>query len=81
MFHFLTKRCEIELDARILAANAAINATKDKARAELATAQEKLALRIAERDAAPVGSGTRRAYAAAVKLQEYICEQLQELAQ
>ena len=68
------------LDRKIAAANAAIEASKEKARAELAIAESKLAARIAERDAAPIGSGTRRAYVAAVKVQEHICEQLRGLA-
>ena len=79
MLNFFTKRRESELDARILAANAAINAAKDKARAELAIAREKLALRIAERDAAPIEF--KRAYEAAVKAQSWICGRLEELAQ
>jgi hypothetical protein len=79
MFHFLTKRRETELDARILVATAAINAAKDKARAELTIAQDKLALRIAERDAAP--AEFKRAYDAAVKAQAWVCDRLTELAQ
>jgi hypothetical protein len=79
MLNFFTKRRDTELDLKILAANAAINAAKDKARAELATAQEKLALRIAERDAAP--AEFKRAYEAAVKAQAWVCDRLTELAQ
>lgn len=73
-------RQESALNRKIAAATAAIDATKEKARAELAIAESKLAERIALRDAAPIGSGTRRAYAAAVKVQEYICDQLRGLA-
>lgn len=73
-------REESALDRKIAAASAAIEASKEKARAELAIAESKLAERIALRDAAPIGSGTRRAYVSAVKLQEYICDQLRGLA-
>lgn len=79
MLNFFTKRRDTELDLKILVANAAINAAKDKARAELVTAKEKLALRIAERDAAP--REFKRAYEAAVKAQSWVCDRLKELAE
>ena len=78
MFHFLTKRRESALDRKIAAANAAIEASKEKARLELKIAESKLAQRIAERDAAPVQF--YRAYNTAVKAQEFICNQLRGLA-
>ena len=76
----MSNRQESALNRKIAAATAAIDATKEKARAELAIAENKLAERIALRDAAPIGSGTRRAYVSAVKVQEYICDQLRGLA-
>ena len=78
MFHFLTNRRESALDRKIAAANAAIEASKEKARLELTIAESKLAQRIAERDAAPVQF--YRAYNTAVKTQEFICNQLRGLA-
>ena len=78
MFNLITRRRETELDRKIAAANAAIEASKEKARAELAIAESKLAARIAERDAAPVQFF--RAYNAAVKAQEFVCNQLRAIA-
>lgn len=78
LFTFTNRRRETELDRKIAAANAAIDAAREKARAELAVAETKLAARIAERDAAPVEF--RRAYHAAVKAQEWLCVQLRGLA-
>jgi hypothetical protein len=78
MFNLIARRRETELDRKISAANAAIVASKEKARAELAIAESKLAARIAERDAAPVQF--LRAYSAAVKAQEFICNQLRAIA-
>jgi hypothetical protein len=78
MFHFLTNRRESALDRKIAAANAAIEASKEKARIELTIAESKLAQRIAERDAAP--AEYRRAYNAAVNAQEWLCIQLRGLA-
>jgi len=78
MFNLITRRRENELDRKIAAANAAIEASKEKARAELAIAESKLAARIAERDAAPVQF--YRAYNAAVKAQAFVCDQLRAIA-
>jgi F0F1-type ATP synthase membrane subunit b/b' len=78
MFNLIARRRETELDRKIAAANAAIEATKEKARAELAIAESKLAARIAERDAAPVQF--YRAYNAAVKAQAFVCDQLRAIA-
>ena len=79
MFNLIARRRESELDRKIAAANAAIESAKDKARAELAIAEIKLAQRIAERDAAPVEF--YRAYNAAVKAQAWVCDSLKELAE
>jgi hypothetical protein len=78
MFNLIARRRETELDRKIAAANAAIEASKEKARAELAIAESKLAARIAERDAAPVQF--YRAYNAAVKAQAFVCDQLRAIA-
>ena len=78
MFNLIARRRETELDRKIAAANAAIEASKEKARAELAIAESKLAARIAERDAAPVQF--YRAYNAAVKAQALVCDQLRAIA-
>lgn len=78
MFNLIARRRETELDRKIAAANAATEASKEKARAELAIAESKLAARIAERDAAPVQF--YRAYNAAVKAQAFVCDQLRALA-
>ncbi len=78
MFNLIARRRETDLDRKIAAANAAIEAGKEKARAELAIAESKLAARIAERDAAPVQF--YRAYNAAVKAQAFVCDQLRALA-
>jgi F0F1-type ATP synthase membrane subunit b/b' len=78
MFNLIARRRETELDRKIAAANAAIEASKEKARAELAIAESKLAARIAERDAAPVQF--YRAYNAAVNAQAFVCDQLRAIA-
>jgi hypothetical protein len=78
MFNLIARRRETELDRKIAAANAAIEESKEKARAELAIAESKLAARIAERDAAPVQF--YRAYNAAVKAQAFVCYQLRAIA-
>ena len=78
MFNLIARRRESELDRKIAAANAAIESAKEKARAELAIAESKLAQRIAERDAAPVEF--YRAYNAAVKAQAWVCDSLKGLA-
>ena len=78
MFNLIARRRETELDRKIAAANAAIKESKEKARAELAIAESKLAARIAERDAAPVQF--YRAYNAAVKAQAFVCDQLRAIA-
>jgi hypothetical protein len=78
MFNLIARRRETELDRKIAAANAAIEASKEKARAELAIAESKLSARIAERDAAPVQFF--RAYNAAVKAQAFVCDQLRAIA-
>ncbi len=78
MFNLIARRRETDLDRKIAAANAAIEASKEKARAELAIAESKLAARIAERDAAPVQF--YRAYNAAVKAQAFVCDQLRAIA-
>jgi F0F1-type ATP synthase membrane subunit b/b' len=78
MFNLIARRRETELDRKIAAANAAIEASKEKARAELVIAESKLAARIAERDAAPVQF--YRAYNAAVKAQAFVCDQLRAIA-